>query len=301
MRSDEPMFQPLAEPPARWSRFGPSLVGHTVLVATAIAIPVAVVQEEPRNHRDVTALVAPARPRLRPVVRTKQASIPATVGEVKRVALASPTVAPVRVHHVPIPGPAQIQAAKIEVAPAPVVAAAIPVATLPAPAPLAPLVRTGGFSEAPAGGIASIGGSTSKVAVGGFGDSGGSSGAGTGGAVRKVALAGFGDANPVAAAPAVQKAVAPSAPVQTQVEITFKPRPAYTDKARAQHLEGEVQLEVVFGASGTVDVLRVVKGLGLGLDESARDAAIHIRFHPATRGGSPVDVKGIVHIAFELS
>ena len=55
----------------------------------------------------------------------------------------------------------------------------------------------------------------------------------------------------------------------TPVEITYKPNPVYTDEARSLKLEGEVLLEVSFGANGTLHVNRVVRGLGHGLDEAA--------------------------------
>jgi hypothetical protein len=60
-------------------------------------------------------------------------------------------------------------------------------------------------------------------------------------------------------------------------------------------------LEVVFSSTGEIRVLRLVRGLGFGLDESARTAASQIRFHPSTRNGNPVDTTGTVHIVFELS
>ena len=56
------------------------------------------------------------------------------------------------------------------------------------------------------------------------------------------------------------------------VEILAKPNPQYTDEARKLGLEGEVLVQVVFPASGPVQVVRVIKGLGHGLDESAMHA-----------------------------
>ena len=50
------------------------------------------------------------------------------------------------------------------------------------------------------------------------------------------------------------------------VEIVSKPMPKYTDEARKLNLEGEVLLEVMFGANGELHVNRVVRGLGHGLD-----------------------------------
>src|ERR1700722_39119 len=85
------------------------------------------------------------------------------------------------------------------------------------------------------------------------------------------------------------------------VEIVFKPRPQYTPEARQLRLEGEVLLDVVFTASGSLHINRVVKGLGHGLDDSALAAAQHIQFHPARRDGQPYDCAALVHMVFELA
>jgi TonB family protein len=87
----------------------------------------------------------------------------------------------------------------------------------------------------------------------------------------------------------------------TEVEILFKPRPAYTDEARRLKIEGEVLVEVLFTASGRVTVLRVLKGLGHGLDEAAAQAAASIRFKPAERGGMAVDSTAVARITFQLA
>jgi len=85
------------------------------------------------------------------------------------------------------------------------------------------------------------------------------------------------------------------------VEIVFKPKPVYTDEARKLNLEGEVQLEVMFGANGELHVNRVVRGLGHGLDEAAVNAANKIKFKPAQRNGSAVSSTAIVHVMFQLA
>ena len=84
-------------------------------------------------------------------------------------------------------------------------------------------------------------------------------------------------------------------------EILSKPRPAYTDEARRLRIEGEVLLEVLFGASGQARVLRVIQGLGHGLDENAIAAAREIQFRPAQRGYASVDSTAVVHIVFQLA
>lgn len=113
-----------------------------------------------------------------------------------------------------------------------------------------------------------------------------------------IARAGFGDAS-------VKAAAAPSSsahhlPTKT-VEILSKPRPAYTDEARRLRIEGEVILEILFTAAGEPRVLRVVQGLGHGLDASAVESAAHIGYRPATRAGEPVDQTATVHIVFQLA
>jgi TonB family protein len=137
------------------------------------------------------------------------------------------------------------------------------------------------------------------VKTGGFGESNGTpggSGHNTGGAVQPT---GFGDSTQ-AAAP-VQHHELQAAPSTTPVEILFKPRPSYTAEAKNLHLEGQVSIEVVFTSSGSVRVVRVVRGLGHGLDEAAEQAALKVRFKPATRGGVPVDTNATINITFELT
>jgi TonB family protein len=92
-----------------------------------------------------------------------------------------------------------------------------------------------------------------------------------------------------------------TAALTTQVEILYKPKPAYTDDARKLNIEGEVLLEVMFGASGELHVNRVVRGLGHGLDEAAIGAATKIKFKPAQRNGSAVDSMSIVHVMFQIA
>jgi TonB family protein len=129
------------------------------------------------------------------------------------------------------------------------------------------------------------------IATGGKGD-GRSNGAG-------ISTGGFGSEQVVHGGPKL--AQADSGPATTPVEITFKPQPVYTDEARSLKLEGEVLLEVMFGANGSLHVNRVVRGLGHGLDEAAISAANKMRFKPALRMGQPVDSTAIVHVLFQIA
>jgi len=91
-------------------------------------------------------------------------------------------------------------------------------------------------------------------------------------------------------------------PAVESVVILSKPKPVYSAEALKLNLEGEVLLEVVFPASGgEVQVNRVVKGLGHGLDEAATRAAQQIKYKPALSNGHPVDFPAVVHIVFQIA
>ena len=66
-------------------------------------------------------------------------------------------------------------------------------------------------------------------------------------------------------------------------------------------MEGEVLLDVVFSATGQIKVMKVVQGLGHGLDESAIRAAEKIQFKPALKDGHPADFQAVLHIVFQLA
>jgi TonB family protein len=182
-------------------------------------------------------------------------------------------------------------------------------------------VQTGGFGDPngiPAKGNAN---STAKIAsLGSFDLPGGTGrGNGLGGKTSGVvASAGFGNGVAIGAqragglvqqsgfdshrsTPELQKvALSTSAPT-IAVEILSKPRPDYTEEARKLRIDGEVRLEVLFTSGGQVHVIRVLEGLGHGLDEQAMKAAERIKFKPALHEGQPVDSTAVVHIIFQLA
>jgi len=80
----------------------------------------------------------------------------------------------------------------------------------------------------------------------------------------------------------------------------FKPEPAYTDEARNAKLQGIIVLLIIVDTSGNVTDCRVVKPLGMGLDEKAVETVKTWRFEPALRTGTPVSVRVSVQIAFRL-
>jgi TonB family protein len=119
-----------------------------------------------------------------------------------------------------------------------------------------------------------------------------------GGKQGSVQSSGFANQTVVSDAPK-KKAAADSG--TSQVDILSKPRPEYTAEGRALKLEGDVVVDLVFLANGSVQVSHVVSGLGHGLDEAAVQAAQQIKFKPAKRDGEAVDFPARVRIEFRLA
>ena len=113
-----------------------------------------------------------------------------------------------------------------------------------------------------------------------------------------VQSSGFGNQTVAADAP---KKKATAGPADTPVDLLDKPRPEYTAEGRRLKLEGDVVIDVVFLANGTMQVNRVISGLGHGLDEAAVRAAQQIKFKPAKRDGQPVDYPARVRIEFRMA
>jgi TonB family protein len=222
----------------------------------------------------------------------------------------------------PAPPPPMRQLARVE-EPKPLPVAPIVAKPVEPPAPLVPAAapaierpeikpETGLFERTNA---ARTSQAAAAVTTGGFGSTAASP---RGAANGDVKMGGFGSEAPAprrvangevqtagfdqrASAPA-QPTVAATKPIDRPVEIISKPTPEYTDEARSARIEGTVSLELEFTAAGDVRMLRVVRGLGHGLDEAAQRAALRIRFKPAqSSDGRPVDSRATVHITFRLS
>jgi TonB family protein len=138
------------------------------------------------------------------------------------------------------------------------------------------------------------------VASTGFGNGTATPPAGVSGKKGTVVAGGFGDAADTTAAAPKKKADA-SATADTPPNILEKPRPEYTAEGRTLKIEGDVVIDMVFLANGTVQINRVVSGLGHGLDDSAVRSAQQIKFKPAKRQGEPVDFPARVRIEFRLA
>lgn len=79
----------------------------------------------------------------------------------------------------------------------------------------------------------------------------------------------------------VGRNVGPYSPVASQVICLVCPDPLYSDEARKIKVQGSVILSVLVGADGRARDIRVVSGLGMGLDENAIQAVRSWKFAPA--------------------
>jgi len=86
-----------------------------------------------------------------------------------------------------------------------------------------------------------------------------------------------------------------SAPV-----VILKPNPEYTDEARKAKWQGAVLLSVVIDEDGVPQEIKVVRSLGLGLDEKATEAVQQWRFKPGLKDGKPVPVSAVIEVPFRL-
>jgi TonB family protein len=236
----------------------------------------------------------------------------------------APTVTPVEpvVMRTEVEKPKEIKLPEVRFEPKPVpidpAAPKLEVLAPPAPAPApAAIVKTDVFAD-PAAAKSTADAAPRKVLSTGFGEG---DATGTARASRGVVMgSGFSDSGVDAGSSGRKKSVQSIASgfddvrsaepqakrreteiVRLPVEIVFKPRPDYTEEARRLRVQGDVVLRVLFAASGKVQVLDVVQGLGYGLDQNARRAAEQIRFKPASSDGKAVDSTANVRIAFQLA
>jgi periplasmic protein TonB len=83
-------------------------------------------------------------------------------------------------------------------------------------------------------------------------------------------------------------------------EAITSPDPDYTEEARKAKKQGTCVLWLIVDSAGQPRDIKVVRGLGLGLDAKALEAVRQWRFHPALKDGKPVDVQISVEVEFRL-
>lgn len=83
--------------------------------------------------------------------------------------------------------------------------------------------------------------------------------------------------------------------------VTYQPEAEFSDEARRAKYQGIVIVSIIVDAQGHPQNARVVRALGMGLDEKALEAVMKYRFKPAMKDGrTPVPVSLNVEINFRL-
>jgi TonB family protein len=82
--------------------------------------------------------------------------------------------------------------------------------------------------------------------------------------------------------------------------LIYKVEPEYSEEARKAKFQGTVVLSIIVDEKGTPTTFKVVRPLGLGLDEKAVEAVRKWRFRPALKDGRPVAVYATIEVNFRL-
>ena len=325
-------FELLPDPKSRWNRIGLSAVGQLAFLGLLLLSPMIFPQQmqtalrfdvvelmQPVMHIDIPPATPPPPPppKMTPKVQPREPK--PVVPKPKQVVVEPPVLNPRQPHVFLVLKPELPKLHKVETKPVdlkPVFQQTEIVVKSNQPVRPKEEVKAPNLSSGPPA-PATVAAPLNKVQTGGFGDPNGIPGPGNPNKAGNINQAGSpnlpggpGHGNGTGGAQGVRGTVASdgsnrngaaTAGASMGVPILYEPNPAYSNEARILKMEGDVVLEVVFLASSQVQVVRVVSGLGHGLDEAALQAAKLIRFKPAQRNGQPVDFPARVRIEFRLS
>lgn len=88
--------------------------------------------------------------------------------------------------------------------------------------------------------------------------------------------------------------------LDSEMQVTSKPRPSYTPPARSNNTSGYVHLAVEFLADGKIGFIRAMRELPDGLTEQAIFVARNIKFKPAVRNGVAVPTVRVIEYSFSI-
>jgi len=105
-------------------------------------------------------------------------------------------------------------------------------------------------------------------------------------------------------APVIRQAVTESAyrigGGVTPPSLVSKVEPQYTEEARAAKYQGTAVITVEIGTDGIARNMKVIRGLGFGLDQRAVQAISQWHFKPGAKDGEPVPVMATIEVNFRL-
>jgi len=82
--------------------------------------------------------------------------------------------------------------------------------------------------------------------------------------------------------------------------VLFAPEPQFSEEARQKKVSGNVLVYLQVDANGRPTHIRILRGIGMGLDEKAVEAVSQYKFKPATQNGRPVAVEMNVNVDFNI-
>jgi TonB family protein len=82
--------------------------------------------------------------------------------------------------------------------------------------------------------------------------------------------------------------------------VLYKVEPEYSEEARKAKFQGTVVLFIVVDEKGNPRDLKVVRPLGLGLDQKAIEAVEKWKFRPGMKDGHAVPVQATIEVNFRL-
>ena len=88
--------------------------------------------------------------------------------------------------------------------------------------------------------------------------------------------------------------------LDNRVIVLHRERARYTNAARKAKEQGIIVLSIEFRADGTIRVLKIVRGLGFGLNEQAVAAVQKIIFFPQIKDGAFVNMSSNLEMSFNL-
>jgi periplasmic protein TonB len=82
--------------------------------------------------------------------------------------------------------------------------------------------------------------------------------------------------------------------------VVYKVDPEYSEEARKAKYSGTVLLSVIVDQEGHARDIKILKSLGMGLDEKAMEAVLKWKFKPGMKGGQAVNVRAQIEVNFRL-
>jgi protein TonB len=82
--------------------------------------------------------------------------------------------------------------------------------------------------------------------------------------------------------------------------VLYAPDAEFSEEARKAKFSGNVEVYLIVDEAGAPSHIRVVRGVGMGLDDKAIEAVRQYKFKPAMKDGKPVKVPLYIDVNFQI-